>query len=447
VIWRNWNQADRTLLLALVVFVFALCLHLEYTGNIVAEACLFCAEAALVGGIADWFAVTALFRKPLGFPYHTALLPRRRQAFIHASVQLVQQEFFSRRKIFQHLERMHLLPLLLGWLGQAETEAQLRQRLTHYLRDALGQQSGAVADALAPRLRQALREVEPTAALGRLGRWLQTSGRDSELVAGLSQYLTPLVAREETRQSIEALFTRYGREYAQGGLAQLLSGLAEATGAVDYAEAAALSQKQLLALLAELGEVGSPQQQALLQTLYAQASALADDSEMQQLLCGLRDQLANALPLEHIIRETLGELRAQLSAGRQRAGQAAAAAPVDAEATAQSVTGTFALPPQVAAVLHREYQRTLALVQEDAELRRSVGHFLYDVIARSALHAQTLVGVIVTSVLERLTDEQLNRLVYDKVEPDLLWIRMNGSIVGALIGLLLFTALHLMQLY
>ena len=51
-------------------------------------------------------------------------------------------------------------------------------------------------------------------------------------------------------------------------------------------------------------------------------------------------------------------------------------------------------------------------------------------------------GVIVTDVLSRLTDEQLNHLVYDKVEPDLLWIRMNGSIVGAGIGLVLFLILQ-----
>ena len=87
------------------------------------------------------------------------------------------------------------------------------------------------------------------------------------------------------------------------------------------------------------------------------------------------------------------------------------------------------------------------IVQTDERLRRMLEHFLYDVIARSALHAQSLIGPIVEHVLGRLTDEQLNHLVYDKVEPDLLWIRMNGSIVGALIGLLLFMVLHFAQLY
>ena len=102
------------------------------------------------------------------------------------------------------------------------------------------------------------------------------------------------------------------------------------------------------------------------------------------------------------------------------------------------------LRSRLATIIEEEYDRGLQLLQQDDELRHIVGRFLYDLIARSALHAQTLVGVVVESVLERLTDEQLNHLVYDKVEPDLLWIRMNGSIVGSGIGLLIFIALQIL---
>ena len=45
---------------------------------------------------------------------------------------------------------------------------------------------------------------------------------------------------------------------------------------------------------------------------------------------------------------------------------------------------------------------------------------------------------IVREALGDMSDKQLNSLVYDKVEPDLLWIRMNGSIVGAAVGLMIF---------
>ena len=434
-IWHDWNKADKTLLFALAVFLLALCVHLQYAGNVVADGFLFCAEAALVGGIADWFAVTALFRKPLGFPYHTAILPRRRQSFIHASVQLVQQEFFSRRKIFHHLERMHLMPMLLGWLQQPDTEAQLTHRLQHYVRDALLRQDGdAQAAALARQLRSVLLETRPEAFFASLAHWLQASGRDREVLAYLCEYLKPLAAREETRQGIQQLLENYSHERTQGGWAQFFAGLAETFDALNYADAAALLQKQLLALLDELSGADNVLQREMLALFYEKAGELGQDAEFRQLLYELRDGLCTELPLEQVIRETLTRVREHFAADKARAVD-----PVE-EHLPQ-------LHSRLLEIIRREYERTLGLVQTDEHLRHVVGHFLYDLIARSALHAQSLVGVVVTSVLERLTDEQLNHLVYDKVEPDLLWIRMNGSIVGAFIGLLLFVTMHLVQLY
>ena len=58
--------------------------------------------------------------------------------------------------------------------------------------------------------------------------------------------------------------------------------------------------------------------------------------------------------------------------------------------------------------------------------------------ARAALHAQPLVGVVAKSALDKLTEEQLNNLVYDKAEQDFIWIRLNGSIVGSVVGLAIF---------
>lgn len=134
---KSWNKADRVLFLAFLVFLLALFVHLQLPHSVFASGFLFCAEAALVGGIADWFAVTALFRKPLGFPYHTAILPRRRQSFIKASVTMVQKEFFSRRKVFRHLERLHLMPMLMKWLGEPDTRAKVSHHLYHYARGFL----------------------------------------------------------------------------------------------------------------------------------------------------------------------------------------------------------------------------------------------------------------------------------------------------------------------
>ena len=117
---QNWNTADKTLLCSVFAFLTALGFYILYPNNIISEGILFVTEAALVGGVADWFAVTALFKKPLGFPFHTAILPNRRQDFIDASVNMVQNEFFSSRSIFKKLSNLHLLPNLLEYLKKPD---------------------------------------------------------------------------------------------------------------------------------------------------------------------------------------------------------------------------------------------------------------------------------------------------------------------------------------
>ncbi len=64
-------------------------------------------EAAVVGGLADWFAVTALFRHPLGLPFpHTAIIPNRRNRLIQSIVSTVEHQWLSPEVISRRLERV-----------------------------------------------------------------------------------------------------------------------------------------------------------------------------------------------------------------------------------------------------------------------------------------------------------------------------------------------------
>src|SRR5690349_12817442 len=74
-------------------------------------------EAAVIGGLADWFAVTALFRHPLGLPIpHTAIIPARRAKMIESIVDMVEDEWLSPEVIGHRLARLSPSELLAEWL-------------------------------------------------------------------------------------------------------------------------------------------------------------------------------------------------------------------------------------------------------------------------------------------------------------------------------------------
>ena len=309
-------------------------------------------------------------------------------------------------------------------------EARLIQQLVDYMRDFLLQQSKAQAAIIAAKLRETLAKVEPEDFFALWGTWLQKTGKDKEFLARVAAYWRGQVSTAAARQQIKAMLEAYEQEKTNDNVfAQLLAGFAQAVDLINYEEAAELIQQQLLMMLDELGRSDSKLQKEILNLFYEKAVELNKEPQFHQLTHELKDSLLRDLPLESAVENMFDQLRIHFLEDKAR----------DVDPLAEHLP---ALRSRLEELISEEYQRTLHLIEQDAELNHAVGSFLYDVIARTALHAQTLVGVIVTDVLSRLTDEQLNHLVYDKVEPDLLWIRMNGSIVGAGIGLVLFFILQ-----
>src|SRR5207247_11084055 len=99
------RRATGLLAVALLIFIVALVFELQYPwlGCIRATA-----EASLVGGLADWFAVTALFKHPLGIPIpHTAIVATRKERIGQILGTFVQNHFLSRDVIALNLRAVH----------------------------------------------------------------------------------------------------------------------------------------------------------------------------------------------------------------------------------------------------------------------------------------------------------------------------------------------------
>ena len=425
---RTWNKADTALFSSFLLFLISLALHLQFPSALWTDGLLMVSEAALVGGVADWFAVTALFRKPLGFPYHTAILPRRRDSLIRAITVMVQKEFFSRRKIFRHIEKIHLLPMLQAFLHKKETEDQLTGTVLHFIRAAFLRKNNKKAITyLSARLKQLLLREDPSELMNRFAVLSAANGWDQQALSRISSLLAREVSSEETRQSIRDALAELEREKLGDGF---LSRLLEVTNTVNLDEGAELIQRHTCHVLAELGRDDSPLQKNAVVLMRDCLSDLRQDAELMHLARQLQERLAYELPIDETIARLFRGMRKHFQMDLKR----------EVDPIAEHMPAFYT---HLQTILHIEYQHMLLLVEERPELQKIIAKVLYDLLARSALHAQTLVGVIVSSVLSRLTDEELNHLIYDKVEEDLLWIRVNGSLVGGCIGMFLFICMNI----
>ena len=95
-------------LLVFVTIVFLVARWLEDDHGWVGYIRAF-AEAAMVGALADWFAVTALFRHPLGLPIpHTAIIPNRKDQIGESLGEFVQTNFLTQEVLHERLDQAHI---------------------------------------------------------------------------------------------------------------------------------------------------------------------------------------------------------------------------------------------------------------------------------------------------------------------------------------------------
>jgi uncharacterized membrane-anchored protein YjiN (DUF445 family) len=171
------------------------------------------AEAAMVGGIADWFAVTALFRRPLGLPIpHTALLVERKDQFAATLGQFVQENFLNAEVLAERIRSARLVPRLAAWLAEDANAA----RFAGHAADLVVTVAEALRDedvqrVLTAELTRAVDAVDVAPLAGRALRAIIAEGQHTELldaaVAAADRYLAD--HHEELRDRFEVEAPRW----------------------------------------------------------------------------------------------------------------------------------------------------------------------------------------------------------------------------------------------
>src|SRR5437763_16325387 len=153
------------------------------------------AEASMVGGVADWFAVTALFRRPLGLPVpHTALLVERKDQFAATLGRFVQENFLNADVLTERIRTARIVPRLAAWLAEPANAA----RVAGHAADAVVTVAEALRDddvqrVLTVELTRVIGTVEVAPLAGRALRVVIAGGHHAELfgtiVSAADRYL------------------------------------------------------------------------------------------------------------------------------------------------------------------------------------------------------------------------------------------------------------------
>jgi len=201
---RMKRIATGLLLLSTAVFAVALRYEAQYAwvGFVRATA-----EAAMIGALADWFAVTALFRHPLGVPIpHTAIVPKRKDQVGRALGNFVQKHFLSADVVGNKLRSARIAERLADWITQPENARRVaRQTAVALAAGAKATREETIEDLIEGAVTRKIEKTPVAPLLAKALALITEDNRHQELLDEVVSMLSRAVTRNHDfiRERIE----------------------------------------------------------------------------------------------------------------------------------------------------------------------------------------------------------------------------------------------------
>jgi uncharacterized membrane-anchored protein YjiN (DUF445 family) len=165
------------------------------------------AEAGMVGALADWFAVVALFRHPLGLPIpHTAIIPRRKNEIGMSLARFIAEHFLHPAVVQQKLDSVNLAQKAAVWLQSDSGHERVVQTAANLLRWMAGAwQESSVRQFVKRLSRRQLERLDLAPLIGQAIDWLVQGGRHQQVLTQALRYAVILLHdhRETIRGNVQ----------------------------------------------------------------------------------------------------------------------------------------------------------------------------------------------------------------------------------------------------
>ena len=364
------------------------------------------AEASMVGALADWFAVTALFRHPLRLPIpHTAIIPRKKDQIGESLGTFVQENFLTRAVVEEKLTTVDV-PGRLGTFLAAPGRAE-----------RLAGDASVVLTALTSLLRD--EDLEPAVA-GIVDR----KAHETPAAPVLARILELVVEGDRHQEVLSAalrLLARFLEENRLVFRAQL--GDASPAWVPDWVDDRVFD-RVFTGLQGFLEEVGADPRHELRRSY---------DARLRAYVHALRTDPDTAARVEDLKKELLEHPAVRTWSGSlwTNAKNAVLAAAADPDSELRS---------RVAELIGDGAR----LLQTDPTVRELVQRHTHRIAGYLVERFSGDLAELVSSTVARWDTEETSRRIELQVGKDLQWIRVNGTVVGGLAGLVIYTVAQLL---
>ncbi|MBV6705974.1 MULTISPECIES: DUF445 domain-containing protein [Bacillus] len=369
-------------------------------------------EAGLVGGLADWFAVTALFRHPMGIPIpHTALLPKNRKRVTKGLINTLENEWLTKESITNKVKEMQLAQMVLQIAErEMQSDAVKKGIVTIAEKAIVSIDTEKLAVIIEKELKTYLHTINTSNILQVLVDQLVVQEYDEKTLDYILVKVKEWTAQDEARYQLGSLGMKAMENIKVDGFLQFT--LKSFMNIVDEDKIGGILQKFIISNINSLQD--------------------ADNSTRQLILSKIRQEIINVKENEALLQElenwkekwianwnATDKIKEMLEQVQQRA-----VSFVNNEEFADKYVIPF-------------LQKQMNKIKEDEQTVQKIEKWLQKQVVTLVEKNHSKIGKLVQENLDKLDDKTLIEMIENNVGKDLQWIRVNGAVCGFMIGLVL----------
>ncbi|MFB5564504.1 DUF445 domain-containing protein [Bacillus cereus] len=385
---------------------------IPFQGTIAGEIIQGGFEAGLVGGLADWFAVTALFRHPMGIPIpHTALLPKNRKRVTKGLINTLENEWLTKESITNKVKEMQLAQMVLQIAErEIQSDAVKKGIVTIAEKAIVSIDTEKLAVIIEKELKTYLHTINTSNILQVLVDQLVVQEYDEKTLDYILVKVKDWTAQDEARYQLGSLGMKAMENIKVDGFLQFT--LKSFMNIVDEDKIGGILQKFIISNINSLQD--------------------ADNSTRQLILAKIRQEIINVKENEALLQElenwkekwianwnATDKIKEMLEQVQQRA-----VAFVNNEEFADKYVIPF-------------LQKQMNKIKQDEQTVQKIEDWLQKQVVSLVEKNHSKIGKLVQENLDKLDDKALIEMIENNVGKDLQWIRVNGAVCGFMIGLVL----------
>ncbi|MGG3888784.1 DUF445 domain-containing protein [Metabacillus fastidiosus] len=366
-------------------------------------------EAGLVGGLADWFAVTALFRHPLGLPIpHTALLPKNRKRMSNGLVSVLKNDWLSKESIQEKVKNIPFTEKLIVIIEKQVQTSLFREGLVNLIKKMIGY---IEVEKLTPFIKKqiisTLSNIEMKKIIQLISSQLLNEKFDKKALDHVLEKADSWLRQEQTGHRLGTVSMNVIKKIEADGMLQFA--LKSIQSLLSEEKLGNIVQNLLLSVIKNLQQEGEPNREALVSYIRKEIQGLNDNSQLLEGVEKWKNQLLTKWEPDQTITESLQQI------------QQKALDLVDDK----DFIDTY-LIPLIDHLLH--------IIQEN---NKNIDNWIQKQIIVLVENNHSQIGNLVQENLDKLDNETLVDMVENNIGKDLQWIRVNGAVCGFIIGIFL----------